>query len=259
MEWGNWHGKNVYPQMRVDPNVELTTGKALGAAYHIHYWTGLESPMVVVNSYGKGKGVLLNFAVFDAPAGGLIRDLLMASGVEPQVVVRNANGALVKDVEITRWRSGGDGLLALLGEHEGEVSVTLPGQQFVYDMKARTKLGETAEFITSLRPHRASFFALLAHDAPAPELRVKRAVGRGETLGVTARVPGAESVHPLVIHGFDPAGMSVELSATTIMAGEKGTEIVLPIAHNEPVGTWRLQIRDTLTGNETTATFNVRE
>ena len=83
MKWGNWHGHDIYPAMKVDPTVSLTTGKALGRAYQVHYWAALDTPVCVVNEFGKGRAVLLNFSVFNAPAGPLLSELLASAACNP--------------------------------------------------------------------------------------------------------------------------------------------------------------------------------
>ena len=73
--------------MKIDPTVTLSTGKALGQAFQIHYWSGLNTPVCIVNDLGKGRAVLLNFSLFEAPASPLVSQLLASAGAEPPVRV----------------------------------------------------------------------------------------------------------------------------------------------------------------------------
>ena len=168
MQWGNWHGHDVYPQMKVDTAVELTTGKGLGQAFWIHYAV-LNTPVCIVNEFGKGRAVLLDFPIFEAPADRLITGLLASAGVQPAIRVTTPDNKPLKGVEVTRWSNGQIELLALLGDYEGAVKVALPEARFVCDLKGRTGVQQTGEFTETLRPNRAAFFALLT--TPAPHAR----------------------------------------------------------------------------------------
>ncbi|MCC6487966.1 MAG: beta-galactosidase trimerization domain-containing protein, partial [Candidatus Hydrogenedentes bacterium] len=252
LQWGNWHGKDIYPRMKVDPNVTLTTGKPLGQAYHIHYWTGLESPLCIVNEYGKGRAILLNFSIFNAPAGKFMADLLAAAGIAPAVPVTRTDGRPLRDVEVTRWDNGKAGLLALLGTHEGDALVRLPEPRHVYNLKKHQYLGLLQEFTTSLRPNRASFFALHPEAVAPPELQVSPdAVAPGSLAQAKVRIPGAVGGHPITLRATSPAGDEVPWLNEQVIAGADEVAIPLPIAHNDPAGTWRIRVTDLL-GNQST-------
>ncbi len=258
MDWGNWHGKDIYPQMVVDPNVELTTGEKRGDAYHIHYWTGLQSPLCIVNAYGKGKAILLNFSVHNAPAEQFIGDLLSACDVTPVVKVTGPNGRPVRDVEVTRWANGNVELFALLGTHDGEVQVELPKAN-VYDLKRKESIGAVDTFTTGLRAHRASFFALSREALPDVKLTLSDSqMERGEELKIQLLQPDARYHDAIQLHLIQPDGQIAEWSKQIIMVAGDAVSATVSIAYNDPPGDWTCRAKSLLTGRATDAAVTVR-
>jgi beta-galactosidase len=259
MRWGNWHGHDVYPQMKVDPSVELTTGKGLGDAFHVHYWAGLKTPICIVNEVGKGRAILLNFSVFDAPPDRLLSGLLEASGVKPAVHVTKAAGQGQKGIEVTRWADGNMELLALLGDYSGEVKVALPESRTVYDLRAHAQLGNVTEFTPVLKPNRATFFALSPQPIAAPRLKLREtAVERGTTVQATVSIPRSEGKHAVMIRATTPAGDNAEWLDTTLMVGSDSVALTLPFALNDPPGQWQIRATELLSGEMTTATVTLK-
>jgi hypothetical protein len=252
MKWGNWHGHDIYPAMKVDPAVRLATGKALGRAYQVHYWAALDTPVCIVNEFGKGRAVLLNFSVFNAPAGPLLSGLLAAAGVQPAIRVATPKGGYPKDVTVTRWSNGQIDLVSLFGTHEGSVSVTLPASRAVCDLKARKHLGETAQFATTLRPNRAAFFALLPRAALSPELKLAAAARRGDIVSASLRIPNAAGQHAIRLSARTPSGQPAEWFNQTLIVGDQPVHFALPFAGNDPAGDWQIQATD-LYASPTTA------
>ncbi len=259
MDWGNWHGRDVYPQMKVDPNVRLTTGQELGHAYHIHYWVGLESPLGIVNVFGEGRAILLNFSIFNAPADQFIGDLFGACGVEPAVPVTRPDGAPLRNVEVTRWQNGDAVLLALFGTYEGDACVRLPEARYVYDLKQHRYLGDVQEFTTALRPNRASLFALQPNPAGAPELTASQSsVNPGDRIEAAIRVVHPGSKQAVQVRLADPDGNVVPWFHKVVIGGERPVSVTVPFAFNDLPGEWTFRATDLFSNETAEATLNLR-
>ena len=242
MRWGNWHGKDIYPQMLVDPSVTVTTGKALGQAFQIHFWTGLNAPLCVVNDVGKGKAILLNFSVFDAPAQRFIGDVLAGSGVSPTIAITNAQGLATRHVEITRWRRDGVEVVAMLPEKDETVTVTLPGERHVYDMKNKQDLEFVKQFTVTLRANRASFFSLREQASPESSIEFStEKVKRGETLSATYRCDAFSGTTAVRIEAIAPHDAPSDYLNKTIIVEGKSTPFTLRFALNDPTGVWTIR------------------
>lgn len=257
MSWGNWHGKDIYPLMKVDPAVSVTTGKALGQAALIHYWD-MNRPVCIVNEVGKGRAILLNFPIYESPAQPLIEDLLASAGATPKIRVANPEGESIPGLELTRWKNGEVELIALFGDYEGEVEVMLPETREVVELKTGASLGETDSFQVSVRPYRAAFFALHPRTPQTPKLSLDLdRVPRGRVAMLTLQIPSAAGFHAVHLTATDPHGAAVDWLKQPVVLGGKPRSIPIPIAHNDPVGDWTLHVRDILTGLQTNLEFVV--
>ena len=261
MQWGNWHGHDVYPQAKVDASVEVSTGKSLGQAFRIHYWSGLNTPVAIVNQFGQGKAVLLNWSVFETPGptGGFLKQLLAAAGVKAAIGLKRPDGGSVEGVEVTRWSNGSSGLVALFGNYDGPVTVSLPEARLVQDLRQRKSLGKTATFTTTLRANRATFFALQAAEEARPEIHLPGATAkRGDTLSASVAIPNATGKHPVLIRATAPDGKQAEWLDRNLLVDGQPAEWKLPIAWNDAVGDWTVKVVDLLTNQSTTAKLRVQ-
>ena len=252
---------------KVDPAVRVTTGRALGRAGDV--------PVCIVNEFGRGRAVLLNFpmvdvsdaSLHDTAADPLIKDLLATAGVEPQVVLDRPAGEQGADVsmkaiqwmlghmagvEITRWKNGKIELVSLLGSYDGEIGVALPEERHVYDVTRGIALGEVKSFRTELRPSRAAFFALLPKAAPAVKVAMPTNVARGTVVKAKMSVPRAAGKHAVRVRVTAPGGKPAEWLNRVVVTGKKAVEVDLPFAYNDPEGTWTVSAIDLYTNKATT-------
>lgn len=275
MEWGNWYGKDIYPQMHTDPTVELTTGEALGWNFPIHFHHGLKYPAAVVNDHGDGRAILLNFGVYYAPMEDLLPGLLAAGGVEPAVRVRAASAESAdravarlldeqeqtlaapgneatpaphpRGLEVTRWRDGDVELLALLDDVDRDVTVALPQPRYVYDLRAGKPLGHVREFNAAMRKARASFFALLHQEAAAPVLELEGSAVQDAPVRIAIRANGG-GARAIQLALRQPDGATAAWAPGHVIADEGGGAVTLPFALNDPRGAWVLEARDLFSG-----------
>ena len=70
-------------------------------------------------------------------------------------------------------------------------------------------------------------------------------------------LPGAPGDQALRLRATTPAGQPADWLDRVLLAGEEGVDIELPLAHNDPVGTWTLQATELFTEQTATAQWQV--
>jgi hypothetical protein len=162
-------------------------------------------------------------------------------------------------VEITRWTNGPVQIVSVF-RHQGTpepARVSLPRPMHVYDIKARRDLGRTQSFELTITPYRAMFFAL----SPAPlapvtlEAAPTVAPGSVQPVRITSALPqGQQAVRVQVDL---PHGGKADWIAPVALADAKGLTVAVPVALNDPSGTWTVHATDVYTGKTARAAFTV--
>ena len=136
-----------------------------------------------------------------------------------------------------------------LGAYEREptpftATVTTATPKVLYDLTGGRKARTGTEFAIDVPRWEAAYLVLC--DAPLPPLACEAALGDNRTITVRLRAddPGRRIVVGRVT---DPTGRErLELRSESVFVGEG--ELRIPIAWNEPPGTWAIAIRDRITG-----------
>ncbi len=260
MRWGNWYGVEIFPQMMVDPTVTAPEGKNLGEAFPIHYWGGLKHPLCVVNKFGNGRAILLNFPVYNAPAQPLVKVILASAGVSPEFEVTGADGKEVQGVELTHWINGDSSLIALFGTYTGEVNIKLPQELYGYDLKSHKALGRVKQFKTSVRAHRAEVFALLPKEPQQPKLKLETETARlGDVVKATVSIPKAMGKHAVRLIVTNPNGRIVPQLERKLIVDSTLQSIEIPFAFNDPAGQWKVKAIDLFTNDGPSVEIKVLE
>ncbi len=247
---------------RIDPALEVTTGEA----HAEHDGT----PLLVINEFGAGTAVLLNFAIDDyralreemqeMPIRRLLAAIYDMAGVEP-AYDQHADGGPLRWTETVRWETEGLTLLMHFrntGE-DGPATTVLPEAKHVYDLRNDRYLGETREVGGDLRVGFANLYALT--DRPIGELvadvRNDAAVQGGE-VDVTLRVRDrGQALLPVRLRLFRPDGSEQTWPQRQMVARNGVAEVTIPVAYNAMPGTWRIEAREIMSGQTATAEYSV--
>jgi hypothetical protein len=193
--------------------------------------------------------------------------------------VTGASGQPVVGVETHTFRNGGVWIVALmtnpqlrvdeLGPPEFKsndrfakpiaVKLALPGQRFVYDVRAAKAMGRLGGVQLTLDPYEPTILAIA--ESPVPELEVSAPgrVKRGDTgtLGVTFARATAAANHVLHIDVVNPSGEIVRYYSGNVLAPEGRAARLIPIAISDPVGRWEVRVKDLLSAQTKTSSFEV--
>lgn len=248
-------------ETRIDPTLRLAGGEALAEHEGV--------PLVVVNRFGAGTAVLLNFAVSDygalraageeLPLRDLLGAIYAAAGIAPPFRQSAAGGPL-RCTETVRWQTDGLTILGLFrtaGE-DGPATTVLPAARHVYDLRHDRYLGETDRIAGELRLGYANLYALTDEPIGAPVVELRGEATPGAVLEGVARVQGrGQGLLPLRVRVFRPDGVEETWPRRALVAEEGVARFELPIAFNAMPGAWRVTVREVLSAQEAETTVTV--
>lgn len=263
------------PKTRLDAGVQAATAQALGAVNG--------APVLLVNRFGQGRAVLLNFqlpaAGEDTPEAMSARRLLGAlygiAGAGAPVQVAAPNGEPLPFTETRAWRNG-EALIVgtyrkmrnawfnptsgtIAGEPVAAV-LTVPAGYHVYDLRAGRYAGEVEHLEASLRWGRANFYALLPYRLQGLSVALSSATPEPGPLTVTVGldVPASSRAKQAVfLQVIDPAGAEPQWGRR-VMLLERGTgETTFTVAHNDLPGQWRVRATELFSGESAEAAWTI--
>jgi hypothetical protein len=314
----------------VDPGVEVTAG-AEGSSFSL----AEGKPVLIGRKVGKGYALLINgnlntLAVQGKDIVAALGTILERAGVRPTISLRKEDGNPTRDVELVRWKNGGNEIIALFrqGGKIEPVTVILPKPARAYDLRNRKDLGRLKSFKTEIRPNRASFFVLTSEPATQVQVKIdaeelgtdarsekpitdslgKGTYAPGMLVKVRLSVPGAQGDHAVLVTARFPksiekpptsgvffprtgypalpvefqAGLSVkaekksekegtvpivypgidpergEFLKHVVILGREPVTVDVPIAFNDPTGTYELTVTDLFTQKTLTQTWSVQ-
>ena len=234
-------------------------------------------------THKQGRAVLLNLDLthyeqerrFHSPTETQLRQILLQAlaqaGVQPVYPLRLESGR-APHVEVVRYAAPGVEFLCLLnGDEEPDVAtIELGAGAYVYDVRAESGRGRIRALTVPLQPKCARVFCLSARPIPAPVISASpeatRASGAGEgmTCGSTfrfsvARDSSAPFPELVRVEVTDADGRERgELMQTLSLRHAERVESVIPLALNDPAGTWKVTATDIVSGQRAVARVEVR-
>jgi hypothetical protein len=242
-----------------------------------------------IRAIAQGKAIYLN-----ADVGNYYRDRLLGKekslhqlvgsllkeGVDrPAYSVTVQPGASVVGIETHVFRNGGIDVVALhtnpqlsvadLGppetisnrrfESPQTVSLNLPGDFFVYDVRAAKALGKRRQLTVTLDPYQPSVFALAPDAVPPLRLQMPARLGRGETghIGMDFLGVSPAAVHVFHVEVVDPSGKIVSQYSGNLLAPNGHATKLLPLAVNDSTGKWEIRAKDLLSGQTQVSSVEV--
>lgn len=243
---------------------KLTTGKAHG----IVQCGGQEFPAWIVNRFGKGQALTLNFIPgLASGTAASVQALLRAAGVGHEVGVQK-DGEEMRGIERFSFQDGpirytgllyfvqirsGWGVMNLNAEQRKtvtDVAVSLPVKTHLYDVRGRKYLGVTDKVKIDLAPGHAHLFAHLPYkvEAVGIEPLARKGAGSAIRIGLSTVSEGATGAHAVRVQVFDATGRErAEYSGVAYCPRGQG-RWEIPLAPNDPAGTWRVVVTDAATG-----------
>jgi hypothetical protein len=271
------------PNTATDALTAVTTGEQLG---HVG-----DVPAIIINKYGKGQGIYLNFSLAPymtiaskrgrtaqdyedgEPLRQLMRALLAKAGVKPLVTLHPQ----IASADIGRFTSGPAEYIGILQDLPEDpmkytrkeerapgarlYSVNFPHESHLYDVREHRYLGRTDKTLTSIAPARAKLFAMMPYRIDGVNISSNEEVRRGEILRYKIELQHGETQalapHVVRLDVLDPDGKPVSCYSQNILLNNGSAQGSIHLAINDQPGQWRLKAREVVSAKETTLSVNV--
>ena len=246
--------------VRVDGGVQSAGATAAGAAG--------QAPLFLTHSFGRGRALLLNMAMSTYPAlasetetAARLWRLTLAQGeVSPALGLHDARGRRLRDTEVTRWLNGPVQIVSIFC-HKGQpasAELSLPQAMYVYDLKGRKDLGRQQTVSLTVTPSRALFYALSPEPLAPIALKASPTVAPGAVQSLTLMSPMPQGRQAVKLCVTLPDGSVADWVDSVAVVDGRGATVDVPVAFNDPRGTWTASATDVCTGRTTTTRFSVK-
>lgn len=235
------------------PNLKLAGGTALGKQG--------EMPLLVINSYGKGKAVLINAFLDQYPRRRelgaqadmlqLVAQVLAAGGVTPRVAMEVGEGHSALLRRFTCGQAQYLGVLRDLKPGGSAITLALPEKRHVYDCRAGKYLGEVDRITPTLTAGEAALYALLPGQARAVKVLPQSPSCRpGATVAFNISSEAATAPVCLVyrVQVVGPDGKERSYYGTQVAAPKGPVQGSFTLALNDTPGKWEIIATDVATG-----------
>ena len=247
----------------------MTTGVPLGNA-HKHFRS------FIVNHYGKGKALYLNFPVDgylrdryygrDSSLLDIFRNTMQWAGVLPQVQVTRGGRALGA-TEIARFKQGELNLTMMYRDHTiadpatSKATVQWQDEAHLYDVRQQTYHGFTNQCDKRLEPGQMAVFARLPYRIKGIRIETSPPMPiAGDTVSIQlAPRHDSDKTAPHVFHVkiSGPDGNSRDYYTKNVLGADGTAKYTWQTAFDETPGTWIVSATDVVSGQRGEAQIQI--
>ena len=239
--------------------------------------TTAKTPCVLVRKVGRGWAVVLNTPIetyerlrgkdTGRPVGRLMARLLDLVGVRPQVRI-TVGGARATVCETVRFTDGNICYVCIVkdnrvaGAETQEVTIRLPREAHVYDVRAKRALGVRQTVQAKLVPGDPKVYCLLPYAVQSVAVKPARTrIKAGDTMAfrvaLNTGTPTLAGRHALRVDLLGPDGNVVRHYGRNVLTTGPTTEVSVELALNDSPGRWQVRVTDVATGRSATVPFHV--
>ncbi len=145
--------------------------------------------------------------------------------------------------------------------HQGApdaATLHLPQALYVYDLKARKDYGRQQAVSLTVTPYRALFYALSPQPLQAVELKTAPEVASGSVQQVTVTSTLPEGRQAVKLQVKLPDGAVADWVDRVVVVDQQGAVVDVPVAFNDPQGSWTVSATELYTGTAATVQFTVK-
>jgi len=249
---------------------------------------GVETPALIVNQYGRGKAILLNFSIDNYATYGntfaddsrsvhaprllaFMKHLLRDAGLRPAAEAFPE----LTDLRQYAFHSGNIRYLGLTQDPPGylgdyarvsppplvskRTTLLLRDAAHIYDCRTRRYVGRTDRFSVYMQPDEVKLFAMLPYRVTGVTVDAPDVVKQGTRAAYTVRLGSASrpEKHVLRVSVFGPGGDEIRHYARNVSCEGGVYAGVLTLALDEEIGHYGITVRDAATGIEGKAVVKV--
>jgi len=275
IEIGDTSFPSKLPTTIVDTNLKVTTGQALGSADGV--------PVLITNTYGKGRGILLNFSMKEyASVKGELEKGKLQVNAENALLLKDFCDKLwtfagnkkkitispdVPGLKMYRYNAGNNMYLGILQEVDDSIAekqykaqITLPENYYVYDTREGKFIGYINVIKTEIIPIKPKVYSLLPYRVTGINLSVPETVRQGTEFSYSAEIVATSTpgFHVFNICLISPSGEEIKYYTKNLAAKNGKIQDKISLALDEQIGLWKIKVKDVSTGTVVEKTFNVK-
>jgi hypothetical protein len=270
------------------PGIYNEHSRRLPASSLADLFPGDHAKPLTVTSYGKGKTIFVHadtlYYLQDRLSGKeqatakLVQEAFRKALIKPRIAVTNAKGEPVIGVNVRTFVNGNTRLLTLLSNPQLSVNelgssdfhtndrfgkpqrltVHLPSPMYVRDVRTKKDLGRVTTLQVTMDPYDPTVLALTSEAPSAMQLALPDTIPAGETLTLSLaspQTPSSKQIYHLEVR--DPSGKANLVYSGNVFGTDGAASQSLPLAKNDTIGAWTIQVQEMLTGAVATRTFKV--
>lgn len=253
--------------------IKVTTGMSLAEFEK----EGKIEKTVVINKYGKGKAVYLNFFLSNLydyytwqRDSNLLSLLLKSAGINSKIKIKRADETEpLPYYEATFFKDGLIEYLGVLrdykmrvGKDDEEIEIILPEKSFIYDVRKKRFIGLSNNIKGNILPGDAGFYALLPYKIKGAQVKTdKDTYEQGDFIKYHLKIEssaGETGNHIVKLEVYNPDNKMCSYYSKNVSTNKGEYSGVIRLSLNELVGNWNIKARDVISGEEGITTFKIK-
>lgn len=237
-----------------------------------------DGTVIKTGSFGEGKVILADIGNYNydrnveqsMKAKTIMNKVADIASLKRVAKVEEANGKMANGVWKAGYLSGSQRYVIITKDWRQKdaatrkVKVRFPEKGYVYDMRTGIYLGEGDSVESKLPPVCGQAFAVLSYRLDEIETEMENEPKRGKDLILRIELDadgkiGYGDIHLLRVSVIGPNGKAIKSLKRKFLVRSVTGLLRLPLAYNDPEGTYTIRFHDQATGVKTQLTYKLSE
>ena len=249
-----------------------------------------KTPVVIINSYGKGKAIYLNMhltpyssLVSSGAAGEIVVEQPGTKEVEksykkvfkeilhsvcqlkPEITIAPEDA--FKEVFLFKGKQDKTAIVGIIPSpqirNKTKISIFLnekEGARTMYDVREKKSFSSGKKFEYILKPEKVALLAFTPYTVKKIDVRGKKNCYHGETINFSGRIIASTGVadgHTIRVQVFDRNKNEIAFWSRAIYLDNDSFDFSLPVDLSMPTGQYRVVVTDIVSGVSSSGFFNI--